>query len=106
MPQNCCTLCSDKIDDFFEFREMCYATNAQTRKLLGLRELKPKPETKSEIIVPVKADTPPPPPSPSPPSPIPVITTRKRKNQQNLVVEKEEVVVPTKQSKKDLKIAK
>ena len=48
MPQNCCSLCSDKIDDVYEFREMCYATNAQTRKLLGLRD----PKTKAEIKVP------------------------------------------------------
>ncbi|KAL5282543.1 hypothetical protein ACFFRR_005575 [Megaselia abdita] len=96
MPQSCCSLCSDKIDDFWEFREMCYATNAQTRKLLGLRELKnkPKPELKPEIKVPIKEDTPPPPPSPEPHS---AMSTRKRKT---IVLEKEELV-PIKQSKKD-----
>lgn len=31
-----CTLCADKISDFYEFREMCQATNIQTRKLLNL----------------------------------------------------------------------
>lgn len=36
MPQRICTLCADKINDFFEFREMCAATNVQTRKLLNL----------------------------------------------------------------------
>uniref|UniRef100_A0A1A9VVF9 ZAD domain-containing protein n=1 Tax=Glossina austeni TaxID=7395 RepID=A0A1A9VVF9_GLOAU len=37
MPQTMCTLCVEKINDFYEFRDMCYATNAQTRKLLGLK---------------------------------------------------------------------
>ncbi|KAJ6640145.1 Zinc finger protein, partial [Pseudolycoriella hygida] len=36
MPQYICTLCVDKINDFFEYREMCGATNIQTRKLLGM----------------------------------------------------------------------
>lgn len=36
MPQSICTLCADKINDFFEYREMCGATNIQTRKLLGI----------------------------------------------------------------------
>lgn len=36
MPQCICTLCCDKINDFYEFREMCTATNIQTRKLLNL----------------------------------------------------------------------
>lgn len=39
MPQQICSLCSDKINDFYEFREMCAATNEQTRKLLGLPEM-------------------------------------------------------------------
>lgn len=39
MPQNICTLCADKINDFYEYREMCTATNIQTRKLLGLPEI-------------------------------------------------------------------
>lgn len=42
MPQELCTLCVDKINDFYEFREMCFATNIQTRKLLGLKEETPK----------------------------------------------------------------
>lgn len=36
MPQSICQLCCDKINDFYEYREMCAATNTQTRKLLGL----------------------------------------------------------------------
>ncbi|XP_059610235.1 uncharacterized protein LOC132257386 [Phlebotomus argentipes] len=43
MPQKICTLCSDKINDFFEFREMCSATQIQTRDLLGLPREMPKP---------------------------------------------------------------
>lgn len=39
MPQQICTLCCDKINDFYEFREMCAATNEQTRKLLRLPEI-------------------------------------------------------------------
>ncbi|XP_023309353.2 daf-12-interacting protein 1 [Lucilia cuprina] len=59
MPQSMCYLCVDKINDFYEFREMCYSTNAQTRKLLGLKnvkkptvDIKPKVEIKEESIVP------------------------------------------------------
>lgn len=37
MPQSICLLCCDKINDFHNFREMCYATDKQTRKLLGLK---------------------------------------------------------------------
>ncbi|KAH8420739.1 hypothetical protein KR222_003653 [Zaprionus bogoriensis] len=36
MPQTMCSLCVEKINDFYEFREMCFTTNNQTRKLLGL----------------------------------------------------------------------
>lgn len=36
MPQQICPMCIDKINDFYEFREMCQATNVQTRKLLNL----------------------------------------------------------------------
>lgn len=39
MPQQICALCVDKINDFYEFREMCQATNAQTRKLLSLPDI-------------------------------------------------------------------
>ena len=46
MPQFMCTLCVDKINDFFEFREMCYATDGQTRKLLGI---KGEPKSKSKV---------------------------------------------------------
>lgn len=31
-----CLLCADKINDFYEYKEMCKATNLQTRNLLGL----------------------------------------------------------------------
>ncbi|GAB0088309.1 hypothetical protein DMENIID0001_027110 [Sergentomyia squamirostris] len=34
--QKICNLCVDKINDFYEFREMCTATNLQTRERLGL----------------------------------------------------------------------
>ncbi|KAH8381554.1 hypothetical protein KR093_008043 [Drosophila rubida] len=56
MPQTMCSLCVDKINDFFEFREMCHATNKQTRKLLGLKQAEPqklidvKPIFKSEPL--------------------------------------------------------
>ncbi|XP_060646136.1 nucleolar protein dao-5 [Drosophila nasuta] len=56
MPQTMCSLCVDKINDFFEFREMCHATNKQTRKLLGLKQADPqtlmdvKPIFKSEPL--------------------------------------------------------
>jgi len=36
MPSMVCSLCADKINDFYEFREMCKTTNTQTRLLLGL----------------------------------------------------------------------
>lgn len=39
MPQRICALCIDKINDFYEFREMCQATNIQTRKLLNLPDI-------------------------------------------------------------------
>lgn len=43
MPQTVCSLCADKINDFFEYREMCSATNIQTRRLLGLPDENQKP---------------------------------------------------------------
>lgn len=50
MPQQICSLCCDKINDFYEFREMCTATNEQTRKLLRLPEIsKPNPIIKKII---------------------------------------------------------
>lgn len=56
MPQQICSLCCDKINDFYEFREMCAATNEQTRKLLRLPEpLKPNPIIKR--IINATADT-------------------------------------------------
>ncbi|XP_037946397.1 interaptin [Teleopsis dalmanni] len=50
MPQNVCRICLDKINDFYEFREMCYATNIQTRKLLGLKSLDPKKAVAKPLI--------------------------------------------------------
>lgn len=56
MPQQICSLCCDKINDFYEFREMCAATNEQTRKLLRLPEqLKPTPIIKRVISTPADA---------------------------------------------------
>lgn len=50
MPQRICALCVDKINDFYEFREMCQATNVQTRKLLNLPDpAKVKPAKKVTI---------------------------------------------------------
>lgn len=37
MPQTVCITCIDKINNFYDFREICHATNIQTRKLLGLK---------------------------------------------------------------------
>ncbi|EDV43637.1 uncharacterized protein Dana_GF18590 [Drosophila ananassae] len=56
MPQTMCSLCVDKINDFYEFREMCYATNKQTRNLLGLQQLEPE---KLENFHPVVKEEPP-----------------------------------------------
>lgn len=44
MPQMACSLCADKINDFYEYKEMCKATNLQTRNLLGLPLETKKPE--------------------------------------------------------------
>ncbi|KAI8044746.1 FK506-binding protein 5 [Drosophila gunungcola] len=55
MPQTMCSQCVEKINDFYEFREMCYATNKQTRNLLGLKQIEPtklidlKPIVKEEL---------------------------------------------------------
>lgn len=46
MPQRICTLCVDKINDFYEYRQMCVATNVQTRKLLNLPPEQAKKSTK------------------------------------------------------------
>jgi hypothetical protein len=46
MPQNCCFICLDKINDFYEFRSMSLSTDKQTRETLGLpleTEKKKKP---------------------------------------------------------------
>jgi hypothetical protein len=39
MPQNICLMCSDKINDFHEFRLMAESTENQTREALGLPQL-------------------------------------------------------------------
>lgn len=41
MPQNICSLCVDKISDFYEYRLMCAATNLQTRTILNLPLVEP-----------------------------------------------------------------
>ncbi|XP_020807929.1 titin [Drosophila serrata] len=51
MPQTMCSLCVDKINDFYEFREMCYATNKQTRNLLGLKAVEPEKLIKLKPII-------------------------------------------------------
>ncbi|KAH8347325.1 hypothetical protein KR059_008767 [Drosophila kikkawai] len=51
MPQTMCSLCVDKINDFYEFREMCYATNKQTRNLLGLKALEPEKLIKLKPVI-------------------------------------------------------
>lgn len=94
MPQTMCCLCVDKINDFYEFREMCYATNAQTRKLLGLKnikkpglDIKPKLEIKEESIVPT-------------PIPIPGHATASALNKNNKKRKSEEA--PLKDEKPDV----
>lgn len=54
MPQRICALCVDKINDIYEYREMCSATNKQTRKLLGLPDVVvklPKSSKKREVCI-------------------------------------------------------
>lgn len=46
MPPLICELCVDKVNDFYEFREMCRATNARVRASLGL-----PPQTMSQDVV-------------------------------------------------------
>uniref|UniRef100_A0A182QHV5 ZAD domain-containing protein n=1 Tax=Anopheles farauti TaxID=69004 RepID=A0A182QHV5_9DIPT len=36
MPQEICSLCVDKVNDFYEYRLMCASTNLQTRTILNL----------------------------------------------------------------------
>ncbi|XP_030369610.1 uncharacterized protein LOC115620498 [Scaptodrosophila lebanonensis] len=66
MPQTICSICVDKINDFYEFREMCYATNTQTRELLGLKPLEPQKLIDLKPIVNAKG------------VPVPVVSTNKR----------------------------
>lgn len=51
MPQKICSLCCDKINDFYEFREMCTATQVQTRDLLGLPREVPKPKPQPPVVL-------------------------------------------------------
>ncbi|XP_054746532.1 uncharacterized protein LOC129248429 [Anastrepha obliqua] len=59
MPQSACVLCVDKINDFYEFREMCYATDVQTRKLLGLKGGSQKKNITADVkpIIDIKEET-------------------------------------------------
>ncbi|ETN59063.1 hypothetical protein AND_009346 [Anopheles darlingi] len=41
MPQQICQLCLEKVNDFYEYRLMCAATNVQTRSLLNLHMVHP-----------------------------------------------------------------
>uniref|UniRef100_A0A182PQ85 ZAD domain-containing protein n=1 Tax=Anopheles epiroticus TaxID=199890 RepID=A0A182PQ85_9DIPT len=41
MPQKICTLCVDKVNDFYEYRLMCASTNLQTRTILNLPPVYP-----------------------------------------------------------------
>lgn len=51
MPKYCCTICADKISDFYEFRLMCKLIEIETRKVLGLPPpLKAKPIVDPPII--------------------------------------------------------
>ncbi|EAL41696.2 AGAP005269-PA [Anopheles gambiae str. PEST] len=50
MPQNVCTLCVDKVNDFYEYRLMCASTNLQTRSILNLPVVNPSISlVKSEV---------------------------------------------------------
>uniref|UniRef100_A0A182WK68 Uncharacterized protein n=1 Tax=Anopheles minimus TaxID=112268 RepID=A0A182WK68_9DIPT len=58
MPQQICSLCVDKVNDFFEYRSMCEAINIQTRRFLSLpleqppvSTPQPEPIIKQEIVV-------------------------------------------------------
>ncbi|XP_017474430.1 PREDICTED: uncharacterized protein LOC108365032 isoform X2 [Rhagoletis zephyria] len=77
MPQSACVLCVDKINDFYEFREMCYATDVQTRKLLGLKRETQKKNVVADIkpIIDIKEET---------------VVKRGRKRKSDEVVAKEE----------------
>lgn len=48
LPQNICLMCSDKINDFHEFRTMAYNTEMQTRQILGLPKLEPLGDINAE----------------------------------------------------------
>lgn len=49
MPQNICLMCSDKINDFHEFRLMAENTENQTRDSHGLPHLNPQ-QTRDQIL--------------------------------------------------------
>ncbi|XP_050093567.1 streptococcal hemagglutinin [Anopheles aquasalis] len=52
MPQLICQLCLEKVNDFYEYRSMCAATNVQTRTLLNLHMVHP-------VVKKVKIELPP-----------------------------------------------
>uniref|UniRef100_A0A182LSI9 ZAD domain-containing protein n=1 Tax=Anopheles culicifacies TaxID=139723 RepID=A0A182LSI9_9DIPT len=51
MPQQICSLCVDKVNDFFEYRSMCEAINIQTRRFLNLPLVQPPIPTSKPIKV-------------------------------------------------------
>lgn len=105
MPQTMCSLCVDKVNDFYEFREMCYATYAQTRKLLGLKDVVKKPVVEPKPKIEVKEEPPVVPAVPAVPN---KLLNRKRKAD---VIEtpvpppKKETVAPPAVSNKKLRLA-
>lgn len=105
MPQTMCSLCVDKVNDFYEFREMCYATYAQTRKLLGLKDVVKKPVVEPKPKIEVKEEPPVVPAVPAVPN---KLLNRKRKAE---VIEtpvptpKKETVAPPAVSNKKLRLA-
>ncbi|XP_075148091.1 uncharacterized protein LOC142222046 [Haematobia irritans] len=105
MPQTMCSLCVDKINDFYEFREMCYATNAQTRKLLGLKNVVKKPVVEPKPKTEIKEEVPAVPPA------VPnKLLNRKRKadvvaEETPAVAPKKETIAPPVMSNKKLRLA-
>uniref|UniRef100_A0A182KFF7 ZAD domain-containing protein n=1 Tax=Anopheles christyi TaxID=43041 RepID=A0A182KFF7_9DIPT len=62
MPQNICTLCVDKVNDFYEYRLMCASTNLQTSTILNLPLVNPsislvKPEVRAAPELPPDEDS-------------------------------------------------
>uniref|UniRef100_A0A182IJ68 Ubiquitin-like domain-containing protein n=1 Tax=Anopheles atroparvus TaxID=41427 RepID=A0A182IJ68_ANOAO len=81
MPQQICSLCIDKVNDFYEYRLMCAATNVQTRTILNLPLVEP-----TSILIKTEPMPEPAPPevTPAPPESKPGVKrgskTRSRKN--------------------------